>query len=345
MQILIKLVLAGIWMGLIPAVSGVIWVKRKKDYTFGESFLAGIIFMFALAEILILPAIYRKLSLHFVTTVFAVIMGAAAVYGLWELRKDAKAHIRRIRRELPQVSFWMWIAATAILVQILIAVVYAHMDADDAFYVAQATSGVQTDTIFEIIPYTGQKYYGIASRYILSPFPVFLAVVSQLSAGLHPAIMAHMIFPAVFLPVVYSVQYLLGKKWFPGDKRAQGMYLFLTACICSFSAYSVYNSGSFQMIRIWQGKALLASAFLPLLLYICQSVLMEKKPEYPWVLLAMADLSCCLLSSMGIILGTMMLGVFLLLCLVIRRDWRAFLKGIICCIPSLVLGVFYILIV
>ena len=134
MQILIKLVLAGIWMGLIPAVSGVIWVKRKKDYTFGESFLAGIIFMFALAEILILPAIYRKLSLHFVTTVFAVIMGAAAVYGLWELRKDAKAHIRRIRRELPQVSFWMWIAATAILVQILIAVVYAHMDADDSFW-------------------------------------------------------------------------------------------------------------------------------------------------------------------------------------------------------------------
>ena len=242
-------------------------------------------------------------------------------------------------------KIYFWIALILILAQMAMCVLLAHMDADDAFYVAQATSGVQTDTIFEIIPYTGQKYYGIASRYILSPFPVFLAVVSQLSAGLHPAIMAHMIFPAVFLPVVYSVQYLLGKKWIPGDKRAQGMYLFLTACICSFSAYSVYNSGSFQMIRIWQGKALLASAFLPLLLYICQSVLMEKKPEYPWVLLAMADLSCCLLSSMGIILGTMMLGVFLLLCLVIRRDWRAFLKGIICCIPSLVLGVFYILIV
>ena len=242
-------------------------------------------------------------------------------------------------------KIYFWIALILILAQMAMCVLLAHMDADDAFYVAQATSGVQTDTIFEIIPYTGQKYYGIASRYILSPFPVFLAVVSQLSAGLHPAIMAHMIFPAVFLPVVYSVQYLLGKKWFPGDKRAQGMYLFLTACICSFSAYSVYNSGSFQMIRIWQGKALLASAFLPLLLYICQSVLMEKKTEYPWVLLAMADLSCCLLSSMGIILGTMMLGVFLLLCLVIRRDWRAFLKGIICCIPSLVLGVFYILIV
>ena len=219
----------------------------------------------------------------------------------------------------------------------------AHMDADDAFYVAQATTDVQTDTIFEVIPYTGLKYYGLPSRYVLSPFPVFLAVVSQLSMGLHPAIMAHMIFPAVFLLAVYCVQYLLGKKWFADDRRGQGMYLFLVACIASFSAYSVYNAGSFQMVRLWQGKAVLASVFLPLLFYLCQSILMEKKAEYPWLLLAMADLSCCLLSSMGIILGTLMLGVFLLLCLVCKRDWRSFLKGSFCCLPSLILGVFYIL--
>ena len=62
-------------------------------------------------------------------------------------------------------------------------------------------------------------------------------------------------------------------------------------------------------------------------------------------LMAMADLSCCLLSSMGIILGTLMIGIFLLLCLVFRRDWKAFLKALACCIPSMVLGVFYILIV
>lgn len=157
--------------------------------------------------------------------------------------------------------------------------------------------------------------------------------------------MAHMIYPAVFLPFVYGIQYLLGKKWFPDDRQAQGMYLFFAACISSFSAYSVYNSGSFQMVRLWQGKALLASALLPFLFYICQSVLFSKKAEYPWMLLAMADLSCCLLSSMGIILGTLMIGIFLLLCLVFRRDWKAFLKGLACCIPSMVLGVFYILIV
>ena len=320
-----KGILAVFWLILVPVAVGRLPFVKRRQPLLTERFVSGYLILFSIMEVLTLPMTFLKMPLHVLTV-------------------KAKDTIR-LSGIFDREKIYFWIALILILAQMAMCVLLAHMDADDAFYVAQATSGVQTDTIFEIIPYTGQKYYGIASRYILSPFPVFLAVVSQLSAGLHPAIMAHMIFPAIFLPVVYSVQYLLGKKWFPGDKRAQGMYLFLTACICSFSAYSVYNSGSFQMIRIWQGKALLASAFLPLLLYICQSMLMEKKPEYPWVLLAMADLSCCLLSSMGIILGTMMLGVFLLLCLVIRRDWRAFLKGIICCIPSLVLGVFYILIV
>ncbi len=277
MQILIKLVLAGIWMGLVPAVSGVIWVKRKKDYTFGESFLAGIIFMFALAEILILPAIYRKLSLHFVTTVFAVIMGAAAVYGLWELRKDAKAHIRRIRRELPQVSFWMWIAATAILVQILIAVVYAHMDADDSFYVATATTSVQTDSVFQFNPYSGVEYKILPKRYVLSPFPILLAVLSRLCGGLHPAVMAHTVYPVAFFTAAYLVYHQFGKMWFPEKKREQGIFLLFCAVLIWFSGFSVYTAGNFQLVRIWQGKAILASLILPFLMYLGFEIMLKKK--------------------------------------------------------------------
>ena len=300
-----KGILAVFWLILVPVAVGRLPFVKRRQPLLTERFVSGYLILFSIMEVLTLPMTFLKMPLHVLVISYGSIALILALTGVFVTVK-AKDTIR-LSGIFDREKIYFWIALILILAQMAMCVLLAHMDADDAFYVAQATSGVQTDTIFEIIPYTGQKYYGIASRYILSPFPVFLAVVSQLSAGLHPAIM--------------------------------------TACICSFSAYSVYNSGSFQMIRIWQGKALLASAFLPLLLYICQSVLMEKKTEYPWVLLAMADLSCCLLSSMGIILGTMMLGVFLLLCLVIRRDWRAFLKGIICCIPSLVLGVFYILIV
>ena len=168
MHTLIKLVLAGIWMVLIPAFAGVTWVRKKKDYTLGECFLAGIMFMFALAEILILPAIYRKMSLHFVTVVFAVIMSVFALYGLWKLNIDREMHIVRIKRELPQVSAWMWIAVAAIFIQIFIAAVYAHMDADDSFYVATATTSVQTDSVFQYNPYSGVEYRILPKRYVLS---------------------------------------------------------------------------------------------------------------------------------------------------------------------------------
>lgn len=343
MEMLLKGILAAFWLVLVPlAVGRLTFIKRHRPLL-AESFVSGYLVLFSFMEILALPMIFLKIPLHVLTASYGTAVLLLAAGGVFvAVKQRQRIYPAGI---LTRENIYLWAAVILILAQMAMCVLLAHMDADDAFYVAQATSGVQTDTIFEIIPYTGQKYYGIASRYILSPFPVFLAVVSNLSAGLHPAILAHMIFPAVFLPVVYSVQYLLGRRWFSGDKKAQGMYLFLVACISSFSAYSVYNSGSFQMVRLWQGKALLASAFLPLLFYLCQAVLMEKKPEYPWIFLALADLSCCLLSSMGIILGTIMLGCFLILCLIFRRDWKAFLKGAACCIPSLVLGIFYTLIV
>lgn len=343
MQILIKLVLAGIWMGLVPAVSGVIWVKRKKDYTFGESFLAGIIFMFALAEILILPAIYRKLSLHFVTTVFAVLMGAAAVYGLWELRKDAKAHIRRIRRELPQVSFWMWIAATAILVQILIAVVYAHMDADDSFYVATATTSVQTDSVFQFNPYSGVEYKILPKRYVLSPFPILLAVLSRLCGGLHPAVMAHTVYPVAFFTAAYLVYHQFGKMWFPEKKREQGIFLLFCAVLIWFSGFSVYTAGNFQLVRIWQGKAILASLILPFLMYLGFEIMLEKKPGYSRVLVFLTSMAACHVSSMGIMLAPVVLGAFTLLVLWRLRSIHCIGAAFLYALPSLVLGTVYLM--
>ena len=138
------------------------------------------------------------------------------------------------------------------------------------------------------------------------------------------------------------VQFCLAGKWFRDDKKAQGIYLFLAALLCGFSGYSVYNAGNFQMVRLWQGKALLAAAFLPLLFYLCISVLLEKEPSCPWFLLVLANISCCLLSSMGIILAPLMTGCFLVVCLLLTRKWKRVLQGLLCCLPSILLGLLYI---
>ena len=128
------------------------------------------------------------------------------------------------------------------------------------------------------------------------------------------------------------------------DEHARGIFMIFCAVLIWFSAYSVYNSENFQMIRIWQGKACLASVFLPLLLYLGIGIILEKEQEYSWLLLLLADISCCLLSSMGIILACMMLVILLIMGLVRFHSLQKAACTALCCLPSLLLGLVYIMI-
>lgn len=342
MEIVIKGILALFWLAVVPTAAGIPFAGKKHP-SFSGFFLSGYLLLFSVMEILSLFMIYWKAPLHLLTAVYGCVGVGLAIFGLFYLKRNKdKLFAAAEKKERPSAYFWM--AAAVILVQVAMCALLAHMDADDCFYVGTATTDVYTDTIFRVNPYRGSDYFAIPKRYILSPFPAFLAVISQLSAGLHPAIMAHVVFPVIFLPMAYMVQILLAQKWFPESRKARDIYLLLAACLCSFSGYSVYNAGNFQMVRIWQGKAVLAAILIPLLIWSCISLLLEKESEGSWHLLVWANISCCLVSSMGIILAPLLTGCFLLLSLVLRRDWRRVAKGILCCLPSIVFGVIYILI-
>lgn len=337
----IKGFLAVLWLAAVPASVGLLFTGRKQ-LKISELFLHGYILLFAVMEILVLPMILLKMPFHILTSVYGILAAGFAAGGLllWKKKNSSKNLLGNMER--PSIYFWM--AVLVIVLQVLMCAAMAHMDADDCFYVAAATTDVHTDSIFAVDPYTGCEYRVLPRRYVLSPFPVFLAVASRLSGGMHPAVMAHMVFPVIFLPMAYMVQYCLAEKMFSGERKAKDIYLLLTACICSFSGYSVYNTGNFQMVRIWQGKAVLASVLLPYLLYLCISIFLGEKRKNSWTALFLTNISCCLLSSMGIILAPLMTGCFLAVSFVMQREWKTAAKGLLCCLPSIVLGVAYILI-
>lgn len=343
MNLIIKGILAGFWLIIVPAASGVPFLRKKDHFTPGECFLTGYLFLFALAEFMILILYCLHTSLHVLVQCYAAAAGLAALCGILCLKKQAGRLADDIKRAVPAASPYFWCALILIGMQMCILAVYAHFDADDSFYVATATTAVQTDSIFAVNPYSGFSYGDyVPSRYILSPFPIFLAVISQLCGGLHPAIVAHTVFPPVFQMLSYLVLYQIGRRWFRNDSMRRGIFLFLAAALNCFTSYSVYNAGTFQMIRIWQGKALLAAAFLPALFFLSLSILMEEQPEYPWILLFLANAGCCLLTSMGIMLAPLVQGIFLLSALFRFKSPKRLLKGILCCMPSLVLGIIYI---
>lgn len=355
MQLLAKVMLAALWLIFVPGAAGVPYMnvnhnrnvnhKQKKYAPLGECLLAGYLVMLCAAELLILPATYLKLSLKLTTAIFAAVMLLMAAYGLWSLKGQYRERFcyGKVKEWLGNTTPWFWLGVLMAAVQVFIAVFYAHMDADDAFYVGTASAAVETNTVFSVDPYTGAPYQFLPRRYVLSPFPVLLAVVSRLCGGLHPAITAHVVYPAVFLPAVYLCFYYMGKKWFPKEREGSGLFLVFAAAMTWFSGFSVYTAGNFTLVRIWQGKALLTALLLPLTFYLCFAVLMEKKSEYPAILLFMANLACCHVSSMGIMLSPVMIGIFAVMGMWKNRSLKCLLKGLACCLPSIVLGIVYLL--
>ena len=338
-----KAVLALFWLVLVPWGVGTLFFRKEKTLCHSQCFLIGYLFLFFITELLTLPMIRLKLPLHILSIFYAVIGVGMAGIGIWK-RKKERLECSGVRTRLQGISGWLWIAVILIAAQICVASLLAHMDADDAFYVGTATTAVHTDSIFFVNPYTGNPYRNLPSRYILSPFPIFLAVISQLCGGLHPAILAHVIFPAVFLVMAYLVLYQFAELIFPKDADARGIFMILGCVLTWFSGFSIYTSGNFQMIRIWQGKGLLAAALLPLTIWLCVKITMQKKPELPWAFLLLSNGACCLVSSMGIMLSPVTAGIFAVMGAVRYHDPKRIVRCVLCCIPSIVLGVAYVLI-
>ena len=313
MGFIFKGILAVIWLLVVPCLAGGFYFRREKR-TCGEYLLAGYTLLFAITELLSLTMIFTKQPLHLLTVTYGAVAGVLAFLGVWSLYKKrqketgegAGTYCGR-RTEATGISPELVVAGILILIQLIVVVLYAHMDEDDAFYVGTATTAVETDSLYAYNPYTGAAYN-------------------------------------VFVFLAYVVLFQYSRIFFKGKAGEQGIFMILCAVILWFCGYSVYNSEIFTMGRIWQGKAVLAGVFLPFLFLLCMEIFMQEKPEYPWSLAFLANGACCLFSSMGIMLAPLLMGVFALLSLVKFRDGRRFLKSVVCCLPSLILGVVYILV-
>ena len=351
MGIIFKGILAVIWLLVVPCLAGGFYFRREKR-TCGEYLLAGLYTAVCHYRAAFPYHDFYKAATHLLTVTYGAVAGVLAFLGVWSLYKKRQKETgegagtycgRRI--EATGISPELVVAGILILFQLVVVVLYAHMDEDDAFYVGTATTAVETDSLYAYNPYTGAAYNVLPSRYILSPFPAFLAVTSRLCGGLHPAIVAHTVFPAVFVFLAYVVlfQYqphiLQGKGWRTGD-----FYDPLCRDPVVLRIFGIQFRNFLQWAGSGREKAVLAGVFLPFLFLLCMEIFMQEKPEYPWSLVFLANGACCLFSSMGIMLAPLLMGVFALFSLVKFRNGRRFLKSVVCCLPSLILGVVYILV-
>ncbi|MCR5098231.1 MAG: hypothetical protein K6B14_04710 [Lachnospiraceae bacterium] len=329
----------------------------KEGHGLFATLLGGFLTELALWEIISLPAIFLELSLTALSLTIQTVIIVFCVNSIFRNRGrlldpwknclgDWWGRIVRfftLRADLKDVV--ALVALGIVLVQALLLVVGVHYDDDDAFYVATATTAIDTNTIYRYTPFTGAEYSDLPARYVLSPWPMFSAVLSYIF-NIRPIIVFHTLLPALIIPMSYGVLYMMGRViWREDPDRETKTYGFLIAAsfLQIFGAFSTWSVGMRLLIRVWQGKTVLASVIIPLLMVlIIYDWHSEKLSRHMFFYIITSLLAGCFMSSMGVVLPVIELGVLGLTRAIVKKDIRYTLQLIPCCAPNLLLGVIYL---
>ncbi len=158
MGFIFKGILAVIWLLVVPCLAGEFYFRREKR-TCSEYLLAGYTLLFAITELLSLTHDLYKAAASSADSTYGAVAGVLAFLGVWSLYKKrqketgegAGTYCGR-RTEATGISPELVVAGILILIQLVVVVLYAHMDEDDAFYVGTATTAVETDSLYAYNP-------------------------------------------------------------------------------------------------------------------------------------------------------------------------------------------------
>ena len=219
---------------------------------------------------------------------------------------------------------------------------YMHEDYDDSNFVAKATIAIDTNSLF-VYDDKGTEYTSFPTRYGFSQFPHYTAAVSTI-VGVHPAIMAHTILPVILLILAYDVYYLIGMSLFKNDKNKAMTFLIILGITYMFGSYSRYSVYVRILYRAWQGKSVIACVILPFIWYLFLEYIGKEKKFFGWFLLMITLWGSVLLSSMALTLPIITAGILTVLYMIKDKKINYLFKLILCCLPSVIYGIIYLIV-
>lgn len=338
-----------LFFGILQPVLGLSFTAGGKDPDGGlaDAFCAG---YFVICGAFYLPAILGMaagISLSFLTVFFFFILISFSLFSAYRNRKRLRMLPGNLSAFFRSISFLEIIAFIAVLIQILAVVFFLHYDQDDSYYIAYATSAVDTNQLFAFDPSTGTRLIRAAheqSQYFFAPVGLLYAVLSAAS-GIRPVVLAHTVLPIPLLLCTYGIDMGIGRVLFRGDRKKNAIFLLFTSLAVTCSYFSAYTAGTFALVRIWQGKAQIAAIVLPAILLFFMRLAGEMKNDFrQWLFLLLIFLSAALLTSLGMVLSIFSAGILTLILCVRKKDWKMILKLAVCTAPCLVIALLYLFI-
>lgn len=345
---------------LVPLVLGFFVTKltgmceEKPCTIFFFSYVAGQVLMWALFQLVAVPFILIKSKLSIVITVWVVLLVVAVagmvcgiVFGhVPKMKIEYHTDKKRTKAEIAAMIFAIVLAAVLVGYQCYKYIYYMHLDEDDTRFVVNAIDAYDNGTMFLTHPATGNyegTWIGEMVKDVSSPWSIYLAALSKLT-HIHPTILAHTVYPAFLLVTGYMAYYLIGTVFFHGDTTKSFLMVAIAATINMTFGQSAYNQSYFSLVRIWQGKAVVAGVMIPFLTYLLYRIYRYPEKKSGYILLIPSAMAMCLMSGMGIFFSGIMIGVYGLWYTAVTKNAKKLPLVLMACIPTIIYGLSYALV-
>ncbi|SFC77585.1 DUF6077 domain-containing protein [Butyrivibrio sp. YAB3001] len=288
----------------------------------------------------------------------------ATSHDLLSPRSDPR--MLRLSFSLESRIYW-GIFAVLLLIQVILAIVMSSFDGDDAYYVVESLLAQQADVMNTILPYVGTTTT-LEIRHALAVITMWIAFLARVS-GIHATIVSHSVIPVLVIPFVYLVYVEIARILFRRRQEIIPVFMLIISMLMMFGNISIYTPATFFLTRTWQGKAMVCNLVFPLIAWVFLWMLedsrrtsilgkkaenetesyaeyKETKPLYiisPWIFLALINMFSGICSSMGVIYGTGLIGVLVLVLLLFAKDIKVILGAALCVIPNAVYLLIYMI--
>ena len=329
---------------VLPFCMGMLPVRYMKEEhkSFGMVWLSGWMMMFAVFEVLVVPFIVREASFSMAIQCYTVVIGILAVLFLFLGRSTVPACLRKWKEARPDwgQAMIMFLVLTLIILQLIFAFYMQYLDGDDSFFVATSLTSQHTDTMYRFTPYYGANG-GLDIRHALSPEPIFMAWLSEVS-GIHVTIICHSYISILFLILMYCIYGQVGSQLFPLQRKNRWLFLLFLNIWYLFGNVSIYAAESFAYTRTGQGKAMFPNLMVPLLFLWLLYMAKNEMDVGEWSMLFVIILCTVFTTSTGIFTVPILLLLAAVIMAVVQKRAFLILQTGACLVPSLFFGLLYL---
>ena len=350
-----NLLYTGMLFVVLPVWFGLLWVWYLKiEGTVRKlcnAWVLGLASMFASGQILLVPMILGKRTLTEAVTLWKIFLVIVSIVIMVILIRRCGILVtveNKLENKKKKAGAWKIIfgilAAALILLQAWIPYHYQHIDDDDARYVSEEVSAVVHDTLLVDDPITDEYMYwdvGEVRKDVTSPWTMYVAMCCKIT-GIAPAVFSHTFFPFFMIIICYVLYGMIGNVLFRGDAEKTALFLIVLSVFHIWNFTSTHTLSAMFLLRIWQGKAIVAGFILPLLMYLFYQIFMSEKQSMKWAApLYALSFAAALLSGMGIIMAPVMMGLYGLLDGIYHRNLKRMLCIWIAALPCAVYMIYY----